>query len=129
MFHALLFKDNGELTRIQGGWVTNQEIADVVAACSSQMGQSFDASLELALATGDMAVEFRVMETDLCRYKIGAVVSITPVANQTQHYAATVNEINPVVDEQGAITIRALLDEASDLFDGMNVEVVLSVEN
>ena len=103
----------------------------VVANLSIQAHQLAQAGQTVCrvIGTGGMMVEFRVMETDLCRYKIGAVVSITPVANQTEHYAATVNEINPVVDEQGAITIRALLDEASDLFDGMNVEVVLSVEN
>ena len=52
----MLFKGDGEITRIQGGWVTNEEIASVVEACSSQRPQIFDASLELALK-GDENLE------------------------------------------------------------------------
>lgn len=77
------------------------------------------------IASGDMEVEFRVMEADLCKYKIGTSVSVIPVADKTKHYAATVNVINPIVDEQGAITLRAKLSEAQGLFDGMNVEVIV----
>ena len=51
----MLFKGNGELNRIQGGWVTNEEIASVVSVCSNQLPQTFDASLELALMGGDNA--------------------------------------------------------------------------
>ena len=77
------------------------------------------------IASGDMAVEFRVMEADLCRYKVGTPVSVVPVADKSQHYDATVTEINPIVDQQGAITLRARLTNAATLFDGMNVEVIL----
>ena len=77
------------------------------------------------IATGDMAVEFRVMEADLCKYKIGTGVTVVPVADKSTHYSATVSEINPIVDEQGAITLRARIGEALNLFDGMNVEVIL----
>ena len=77
------------------------------------------------IATGDMEVEFRVMEADLCRYKIGMGVNVIPVADMGKQYAAVVNVINPIVDEQGAVTLRARLSDAQGLFDGMNVEVVL----
>ena len=77
------------------------------------------------IATGDMDVEFRVMEADLCKYKTGTVVGIVPVADSSTRYEAVVSEINPVVDEQGAVTLRARLQNATSLFDGMNVEVIL----
>jgi RND family efflux transporter MFP subunit len=77
------------------------------------------------IASGDMAVEFRVMEADLGRYQQGTALSIIPIADKSQHYDATVCEINPVVDKQGAVTIRAHVSHAADLFDGMNVEVIL----
>ena len=77
------------------------------------------------IASGDMAVEFRVMEADLGRYQQGTALSIIPIADKSQHYDATVSEINPVVDKQGAVTIRAHVSHAADLFDGMNVEVIL----
>jgi len=70
-----------------------------------------------------MSVEFRVMESDLGRYKLGTAVTVVPVADQSKSYAATISEINPIVDEQGAITLRAHLANAANLFDGMNVEV------
>lgn len=77
------------------------------------------------IATGDMAVEFRVMEADLGQYKMGTVVSVIPVADKTLCYQATVDEINPMVDQQGAVTLRARLSGTQGLFDGMNVEVIL----
>lgn len=77
------------------------------------------------IATGDMEVEFRVMEADLCRYKIGMGVNVIPVADKGKQYTAVVNVINPIVDEQGAVTLRARLSDALRLFDGMNVEVIV----
>ena len=81
------------------------------------------------IATDDMEVEFRVMEADLNKYKIGTRVSVIPVADNTMRYEAVVSEINPVVDEQGAITLRARLSGAQGLFDGMNVEVLVGGKN
>ena len=77
------------------------------------------------IASGDMAVEFRVMEADLGRYQQGTALSIIPIADKSQHYDATVSEINPVVDQQGAVTIRAHVAQPANLFDGMNVQVIL----
>ncbi len=79
------------------------------------------------ISTQDMAVEFRVMESDLACYPFGTVVIVVPVAYKGRQFKATVNEINPIVDAQGAVSIRARLEEAQDLFDGMNVEI-LTVE-
>jgi RND family efflux transporter MFP subunit len=103
----------------------------VVANLSVQAHQLAQAGQTVCrvIASGDMMVEFRVMESDLCRYQIGTKVNVIPVADPSQHYTATISEINPVVDEQGAITLRARLGATSNLFDGMNVEVILSVEN
>ena len=81
------------------------------------------------IATDDMEVEFRVMEADLNKYKIGTRVSVIPVADNTMRYEAVVSEINPVVDEQGDITLRARLSGAQGLFDGMNVEVLVGGKN
>lgn len=78
------------------------------------------------IATGDMEVEFRVMEADLCKYNIGTGVNVIPVADKSKQYAAFINVVNPIVDEQGAVTLRARLSEAQGLFDGMNVEVILN---
>ena len=102
----------------------------VVANVSVQAHQLAEAGKAVCrvIATGDMAVEFRVMEADLGKYKIGTVVSVIPIADKNVHYDASVSEINPVVDQQGAVTLRARLSNATGLFDGMNVEIILKSE-
>lgn len=113
---------SGVLTAPYDGVVAN---VTVQAHQLAQAGQT----VCRVIATGHMAVEFRVMEADLIRYKVGTAVSVIPVADKSQHFSATVSEINPVVDEQGAVTLRARLTEATTLFDGMNVEVILNDSN
>ena len=100
----------------------------IVANVSVQAHQLAQAGQPVCrvIASGNMAVEFRVMEADLGRYSVGTTLSVIPVSNQSEKFAATVSEINPVVDQQGAVTLRARIDSASGLFDGMNVEVILS---
>ena len=80
------------------------------------------------IAQDKMAVEFRVMEADLCRYQYGTQLAIIPIADQSKQFTATVSEINPVVDQQGAVTLRARLTDITSLYDGMNVEVILKVK-
>lgn len=109
---------SGALTAPYDGVVAN---LSVQAHQLAQPGQT----VCRVIASGDMEVEFRVMEADLCKYKIGTGVSVIPVADKTNHYNATVNVINPIVDEQGAVILRARLSGAQGLFDGMNVEVIL----
>ena len=102
----------------------------VVANLSVQAHQLAEAGKTVCrvIATGDMLVEFRVMEADLQKYKVGTRVHIIPVADKSQQYEATVSEINPIVDQQGAVSLRARLAKTAELFDGMNVEVVLKSE-
>lgn len=70
-----------------------------------------------------MEVEFKVMEADLGMVKVGDTVGVTPVATRSRTYDARVMDINPMVDENGTVSIRAVLKADKDLFDGMNVEV------
>ena len=77
------------------------------------------------IASDEMRVAFRVMEADIERYQIGTKLSVVPLANPSACYQAVVSEVNPVVDEQGAVAIKARLENATKLFDGMNVEVIM----
>ena len=113
---------SGVLTAPFDGVVAN------VAVQAHQLAQAGQTVCRV-IASGDMAVEFRVMEADLCRYKVGTPVGVIPVADKSQRFSATVSEINPIVDQQGAVTLRARLSAASALFDGMNVEVILTTTN
>lgn len=111
---------SGVLTAPFDGVVAN------VAVQAHQLAQA-GAVVCRVIATGNMSVEFRVMETDLSKYKVGTPVIVVPVADSSTRYKATISEINPVVDQQGAVTLRARIANASNLFDGMNVNIL--VEN
>ena len=99
----------------------------IVANVSMQAHQLAQAGQTVCrvINTSALAVEFRVMEADLARFPIGAELTVVPVAAKGTLYAATVNEINPIVDAQGAVTIRARLSKPDGLFEGMNAEVLL----
>lgn len=68
-----------------------------------------------------MEVEFPVLETELSLIGIGSTVEVTPFSSGNS-WQATVTEINPVVDENGQITVKASL-KGNGLIDGMNVSV------
>ena len=72
----------------------------------------------------EMEIEFHVMEAELPLFKTGTEVKVVPMVDKTARYKAVVNEINPMVDAQGTVTLRARLTTATELFDGMNVEVI-----
>jgi len=99
----------------------------VVANVSIQAHQLSQAGKTVCrvIDTSALDVEFRVMEADLACFPIGAELTVIPVAAKGTPYDAVVSEINPVVDVQGAVTIRARLSTADGLFEGMNAEVLL----
>lgn len=113
--HAL---DEGVLRAPFDGVVAN---VSVQAHQLSQAGQTVCRVID----TSALAVEFRVMEADLARFPMGAELTVVPVAAKGTLYDAVVSEINPVVDVQGAVTIRARLSKPDELFEGMNAEVLL----
>ena len=113
--HAL---DEGVLRAPFNGVVAN---VSVQAYQLSQAGQPVCRVID----TSALSVEFRVMEADLARFPLGAELTIVPVAAKATPYEAVVSEINPVVDVQGAVTIRARLSRTEGLFEGMNAEILL----
>lgn len=99
----------------------------VVANVSMQAHQLSQAGQTVCrvIDTSALAVEFRVMEADLARFPMGTKLLVVPVADKGMQYEAAVSEINPVVDAQGAVVIRARLSSSDGLFEGMNAEVLL----
>ena len=98
-----------------------------VAAHAGQLAQVGDIACRV-ISPQQMDVEFRVMETDLSRFAIGTPLQIVPVGDEHTAYDAKVTEVNPIVDEQGTILLRARVTSASPhrLFDGMHVTVLLN---
>lgn len=95
-----------------------------VTAHAGQLAQTGDVVCRV-ISPQQMEVEFRVMESDLGRFPIGTAISVVPVADEHALYDAKVTEINPVVDEQGTVMIRARVAAPNSLFDGMHVSVNL----
>ena len=70
-----------------------------------------------------MEVEFTVLESELSLVKQGDQVDIVPYAAPENTCKGTISEINPVVDENGMVTVKAKVAGNSGLFDGMNVRI------
>lgn len=74
------------------------------------------------VANGKMDVEFTVLESELAVIHPGDEVTISAFASNDTH-TGSVTEINPVVNEDGLVKVRASISNPSGLFDGMNVKV------
>ena len=74
-------------------------------------------------------VEFPVLESEIGRVHKGMEVSVAPFAGDTLTLKGKVTEINPEVDKNGLIMIKAVLKDTeiqkASLYDGMNVRVVI----
>lgn len=70
----------------------------------------------------EMSVEFPVLESELPMISIGESVEITPYSGGTKHMGH-ITEINPMIDENGHVTVRAKLAGTNGLIDGMNVRI------
>ena len=69
-------------------------------------------------------VVFELMENELSKIKIGQKVNIIPFSQQ-KSYSGAITEINPMVEENGMIKIKALINNSGRLLDGMNVKVLI----
>ena len=71
---------------------------------------------------GAMVVEFPVLESEMGMLAPGDAIELTPIANG-KSYTGRVSEINPMIDDKGQVTVKAALDRANGLVDGMNARI------
>lgn len=71
----------------------------------------------------NMEVSFTVLESELPLIKVGDKVSVTPYSAAMEGREGSICEINPLVDENSMVQVKARLNGGSRLFDGMNVRV------
>lgn len=79
-----------------------------------------------------MEVVFNVLETEIGYIRQGMDVELTPYANNAITLYGKVTEVNPRIDENGMVKIKATADNAGHLLvDGMNVSIILKrqIEN
>lgn len=70
----------------------------------------------------DMCVEFAILESELQLVQPGEQVEVTPY-NGGNTSTGNVTEINPMIDENGHVTVKAHLNGGRSLVDGMNVRI------
>lgn len=70
-----------------------------------------------------LEVSFSVLESELPLIKQGDRVEVTPFANAGLATQGSVSEINPLVDENGMVQVKAAVSGKVQLFEGMNVRV------
>lgn len=72
-------------------------------------------------------VEFKVIESEITSVELGKNVSVDVYANGVS-LEGKITEINPIVDENGLITAKATISNPGNLYDGMNVRVLIENE-
>lgn len=74
------------------------------------------------------AAEFFIIENELQMVSIGDKASIILISNPGKTHTGRIKSIAPVVDENGQILVKALIDKTDGLLDGMNVRVYVHHE-
>lgn len=70
-------------------------------------------------------VDFSVMESEYAFLEKGLQVRVIPFADPSKSVTGKVSEINPTVDKNGQIAVRATVRNDGSLIDGMNVKVIV----
>ena len=70
-------------------------------------------------------VDFSVMESEYAFLEKGLQVKVIPFADSSKSVTGKVSEINPTVDKNGQIAVRATVRNDGSLIDGMNVKVIV----
>jgi RND family efflux transporter MFP subunit len=72
-----------------------------------------------------MEVEFNVIESEYSFINKGIPVGIVPFINDSALISGRITEINPQVDENGMVKVKAQFQNNGRLIDGMNVKIVI----
>ena len=75
------------------------------------------------IRTSAMEVDFTVLESELPLIKVGDQVEVSPYASAVGKRTGSVSEINPMVDANGMVRVKAQVNGGDKLFDGMNVRI------
>ena len=72
----------------------------------------------------EFEAEFRIVESEANDIRMGSEVQLIPFSDQTV-YKGRISEINPVIDANGLILVKAVVKNPGGLMDGMNVKVLV----
>lgn len=101
----------------------------VIADLKVKPYQQVNAGQELCTLINPATFEaqFSLLEREAIQVSTGQTVKITPVTSSEVTFSGLITTINPVVSEQGLVTVRARVNAGTKnrLFEGMNVQVVI----
>ncbi len=74
-------------------------------------------------------VEFNILEAELGEISKGQKIEVTPFIDEERQFSGVISEINPLIDDNGHIKIRATVQNREGyLLEGMNVKLILNRE-
>ena len=98
-----------------------------LALAQYQLAQENVASTTDAFCTvidpHSLEASFTVLESELPLIQNGDKVEVTPFATTSLKTEGRISEINPLVDENGMVQVKAAVNDKGKLFEGMNVRV------
>lgn len=100
----------------------------VIADLSAKKNNSSDQydNLCTLIDNSSFEVSFSLMETEINSISIGDLITGVPLFSTHDSIVGKVVEINPRVSDNGMITVRAQIDNSSNLLtDGMNLTVII----
>lgn len=110
--------DDATLTAPFSGIVAN------VTVQKYSMAPTDDPAMRI-INDGNMCIEFPVLDSEISMITLNDEVEVVPFAGKDS-YKGHITEINPVVEDNGQITIKASLDRSLGLIDGLNARVKIS---
>lgn len=74
----------------------------------------------------EMEIVFNVLETEITHLRPGMAIEVTPYAIPDKIFPGKIMEINPKIDENGMVKIKAVTpNQKAILIDGMNVSILV----
>lgn len=70
-----------------------------------------------------MCAEFTIIESELPIIKNNSKVEIRAFSVTDKYWTGHITEINPYVESNGMVRVKAQIDNAKDLFEGMNINI------
>ena len=105
--------------------VLRSPISGMVANLFAKTYSAIDASEPFCtvISEGKPEVDFRILENELPLIKKGDKVKIQSYASPDIESMGSIESINPSVDKEGTVRVKAFVQPHSKIFNGMNVRI------
>lgn len=98
-------------------------IANLVAA-EHNLTSNYKNTLCTLIDDSQMEVVFPVLESEISKIKRGQVIEVFQFSEPDQVYSGHIIEINPVINSDGMVKVKAQVDNTkATFFDGMNIKI------